>query len=83
MCIPVPPPEHIMVLPDGFEPTPVRGLSSMPLPRLGYGSKLISYSNVSDIRENNKRKLTASALRNIIYNDYTNLNTVLIDKYEV
>ena len=34
-------------------------------------------------RENNKRKLTASALRNIIYNDYTNLNTVLIDKYEL
>ncbi len=34
-------------------------------------------------RENNKRKLTASALRNIIYNDYTNLNTILIDKYEL
>lgn len=34
-------------------------------------------------RDNNKRKLTASALRNIIYNDYTNLNTVLIDKYEL
>ena len=48
--LPVPPLEQIsLVLPDGFEPTPVRGLSSMPLPRLGYGSKLLSYSNVSDI----------------------------------
>ena len=34
-------------------------------------------------KENNKRKLTASALKNIIYNDYTNLNAILIDKYDI
>lgn len=34
-------------------------------------------------RETGKRRLTASAIRNIIYNDYTNLNITLIDKYEI
>ena len=34
-------------------------------------------------RENTKTKLTVTALRDLIYNDYTNLNIQLIDKYEL
>ncbi|MBQ4032292.1 MAG: hypothetical protein II625_11105 [Bacilli bacterium] len=32
-------------------------------------------------RENVKKQLTYTAIRDLIYNDYTNLNTDLIDKY--
>jgi hypothetical protein len=32
-------------------------------------------------RENVKKKITYTAIRDLIYNDYTNLNTDLIDKY--
>ena len=34
-------------------------------------------------KETGKKRLTANALKNIIYNDYTNLNTELIDKYDL
>jgi hypothetical protein len=34
-------------------------------------------------KETGKKRLTANALKNIIYNDYTNLNIKLIDKYEL
>ena len=32
-------------------------------------------------RENVKKKITYTAIRDLIYNDYTNINTDLIDKY--
>lgn len=32
-------------------------------------------------RNNTKKKITYSAIKNLIYNDYTNINTDLIDKY--
>ncbi len=34
-------------------------------------------------RENVKQKITYTALRDLIYNDYTNINGELIDKYEL
>ncbi len=34
-------------------------------------------------RENVKKKVTYTAIRDLIYNDYTNLNTDLIDKYNL
>ena len=34
-------------------------------------------------RENVKKKITYTAIRDLIYNDYTNLNTDLIDKYNL
>jgi hypothetical protein len=34
-------------------------------------------------RDSNKKKLTYSAIKNIIYDDYTNINIDLIDKYEL
>ena len=34
-------------------------------------------------RENVKKKVTYTAIRDLIYNDYTNINTDLIDKYEL
>ena len=34
-------------------------------------------------RDENKKKLTYSALKDIIYDDYTNINIDLIDKYEL
>ena len=34
-------------------------------------------------RDDNKKKLTYSAIKDIIYDDYTNINIDLIDKYEL
>lgn len=34
-------------------------------------------------QETGKKRLTANALKNIIYNDYTNLNITLINKYDL
>ena len=34
-------------------------------------------------RDHAKTRLTISALQNLIYNDYTNMNVLLIDKYEL
>lgn len=34
-------------------------------------------------KDNNKKKITYTAIRDIIYNDYTNLNISLIDKYNL
>lgn len=34
-------------------------------------------------RENNKKNITYTAIKDLIYNDYTNINISLIDKYEL